>query len=58
MVQVSNTIGNLPGAYAQIVTGWVLDTTGSWPLVFAVAAGHWLVGGTVFVAFSSTDVLL
>lgn len=53
---VSNTIGNIPGIYGNIVTGFVLSSTGgSWPLVFSIAILHWVAGAMIYTAWASTD---
>ena len=51
---VSNTIGNIPGIYGNLLTGWVLSiSSGSWPLVFAIAIIHWVVGAVIYTVWAS-----
>ena len=52
---VSNTIGNIPGIYGNLLTGWVLQCSGSWFAVFAIAIVHWIVGAGFYVACSSAE---
>lgn len=53
---VSNTIGNIPGIYGNLLTGWVLSATGgSWVIVFSVAILHWVAGAVVYTGWASTD---
>jgi len=45
---VGNTCATLAGLLAVPLTGVLLDLTGSWSLVFGIAAAHYLVGAVVF----------
>jgi ACS family sodium-dependent inorganic phosphate cotransporter len=40
----SNTAGTIPGIVGVALTGWILDTTGSWNAVFGLAAGVYALG--------------
>lgn len=55
LMGLTNTAGTIPGMVGVYVTGLILQTTGSWALVFQVAAGVTLVGWLVFVAFASGE---
>lgn len=45
----SNTAATLPGLVGVQVTGWILEWTGSWSLVFNVAAAHYVIGALVWL---------
>lgn len=49
----TNTAGTIPGVIGVYVTGVILQVTGSWALVFGVAAGVTLVGLIFYLLFSS-----
>ena len=51
---VSNTFGTIPGIIGNMVTGAILQATGSWDLVFAVAALV-LVFGAMFFHCCASD---
>jgi len=53
-----NTCATLAGLAAVPLTGAVLDATGSWPLVFALIAGHYVVGAAVFTAWAGAEPLV
>jgi ACS family sodium-dependent inorganic phosphate cotransporter len=46
-----NTAATLAGLVSVPATGWVLQRTASWPLVFGLIAGHFVVGSAVWVAW-------
>ncbi|KAG2525741.1 hypothetical protein BBI17_000477 [Phytophthora kernoviae] len=50
---VSNTFGTIPGIVGNIVTGTILEVTGSWDLVFGIAALVLVFGAVVFHCFAS-----
>ncbi|KAG7396506.1 hypothetical protein PHYBOEH_002213 [Phytophthora boehmeriae] len=50
---VSNTFGTIPGIVGNIVTGTILEVTGSWDLVFGIAALVLVFGAAVFHCFAS-----
>ena len=54
---ISNTSGALAGVLANLATGFILDTTGSWQLVFALFAVILMFGCVVFVKFARGDVV-
>jgi dipeptide/tripeptide permease len=39
-----NMMGNLGGFLAPIVTGYILDRTGNWHLVFTISSAAYLLG--------------
>jgi len=53
LMGITNTAGTIPGIIGVYVTGVILEVTGSWALVFGVAAGVTLVGLVVFLLFAS-----
>ena len=53
LMGITNTAGTIPGIIGVYVSGLILEVTGSWALVFQVAAGVTLVGLVVFLLFSS-----
>jgi ACS family sodium-dependent inorganic phosphate cotransporter len=46
-----NTAATLAGLVSVPLTGWLLERTASWPLVFGLIAGHFVVGSAVWVAW-------
>ena len=53
LMGITNTAGTIPGIIGVYVTGLILEATGSWALVFQVAAGVTLVGLVFYLAFAS-----
>lgn len=51
LMGVTNTAGTLPGIIGVAVSGWLLDTTGSYVSVFVLAAGITSVGALVWILF-------
>jgi MFS family permease len=54
LMGITNTAGTIPGIVGVYVSGLILQLTGSWILVFEVAAGVTLFGLVVFLLFSSS----
>ena len=54
---ISNTIANFPGVLANVTAGYILDSTGNWAVVFAVAATIYGVGLLVFTRFCEGHVV-
>ena len=52
---LTNTAGTIPGMVGVYTTGMILQATGSWAIVFGVAAGVTLVGWIVFLLFGSGE---
>lgn len=55
LMGLSNTAGTLPGVVGVAVTGYILEATGSWALVLAIAAGLYVAGGIVWLGFSTGE---
>ena len=53
LMGITNTAGTIPGIIGVYVSGLILELTGSWALVFQVAAGVTVFGLVVFLLFSS-----
>lgn len=51
----SNTAGTLPGIFGLLISGWIIQTTGSWVLVFQLAAAVKIVGLLFFLAFAKGE---
>jgi ACS family sodium-dependent inorganic phosphate cotransporter len=52
---LSNTAGTLPGVIGVPLSGWIVEATGSWELVFQVAAGVKVFGLLFFLAFAKGE---
>jgi len=52
LMGITNTAGTIPGIIGVYVSGLILDMTGSWTLVFQVAAGITAFGLVVFLLFA------
>lgn len=46
-----NTAATLAGLVSVPLTGWLLQRTGSWPLVFGLIAAHFVVGSAIWAAW-------
>ncbi len=55
LMGLSNTAGTLPGIIGVFVSGLILQWTGSWILVFQVAAALNIVGLVFYLIFASTE---
>jgi MFS family permease len=55
LMGVTNTFGTVPGIIGVSVSGLILQWTGSWTLVFQVAAGIYVMGALFYLFFASTD---
>ena len=53
----SNTAGTIPGIIGVTLTGFILDTTGSWGLVFGIAAALYAVGLIFYLVFATGEQL-
>jgi ACS family sodium-dependent inorganic phosphate cotransporter len=53
LMGITNTAGTIPGIIGVFVSGLILEATGSWVLVFQLAAGVTLVGLVFFLLFAS-----
>ncbi len=55
LLGLSNTAGTIPGILGVTLTGYILDLTGSWDLVFLIAAGIYLFGLFVWLLFATGE---
>lgn len=53
LMGITNTIGSLPGAIGVALTGWLIETSGSYTSAFALAAIINIFGVVVWLAFAS-----
>jgi len=53
LMGITNTAGTIPGIIGVFVSGLILEATGSWVLVFQLAAGVTLFGLVFFLLFAS-----
>jgi MFS transporter, ACS family, solute carrier family 17 (sodium-dependent inorganic phosphate cotransporter), other len=53
LMGISNTAGTLPGIVGVVATGFILDITGSWAIVFGTAAAVYLIGLAVWLVFAT-----
>lgn len=53
LMGITNTAGTIPGIIGIFVSGMILEATGSWALVFQVAAGVTLFGLVFYLLFAS-----
>ncbi len=58
LMGITNTAGTIPGIIGVFVSGLILEATGSWVLVFQLAAGVTLFGLVFFLLFASGKRLL
>ena len=54
LMGLSNTAATIPGIIGVYVSGLILSATGSWTLVFQVAAGIYLFGMVFYLIFASS----
>ncbi|MEP3050097.1 MAG: ACS family MFS transporter [Erythrobacter sp.] len=55
LMGITNTAGTIPGIIGVTVSGWILQVTGSWALLFQVAAGVTLFGLVFYLWFGSGE---
>ena len=55
LIGVTNMAGTIPGIMGVIISGWILQTTKSWSLVFEVAGGVSLFGLVFYLVFASGE---
>ena len=53
LVGIASTFGMIAGVVGNAVSGYVLDITNSWTLVFHIAASLIVVGGLIYLFFAS-----
>lgn len=51
----SNTAATIPGIVGVALTGWILETTGSWSMVFGLAAGVYALGLVCWLAMATGE---
>jgi ACS family sodium-dependent inorganic phosphate cotransporter len=51
----TNTAGTIPGVVGVTLTGFILDATGSWNLVFLISAGIYVFGALVWLLFATGE---
>lgn len=54
----SNTAAAVPGIVGVALTGYLLDKTGSWKIVFGIAIGFYLLGTLVYNLFATGERVL
>ena len=55
LMGLTNTVGTIPGILAPVITGFIVQFTGSWDLVFYLAAGLSGFGALVWLLFASGE---
>lgn len=53
LLGITNTAGTIPGIIGVFITGYLVEQTGSFDAAFTLAAGIFLFGAVVFLAFST-----
>lgn len=52
---IVNTAGTIPGIIGVAITGWLVESTGTYAAAFALAAGVGAVGTVVFLVFGTAN---
>lgn len=55
LMGITNTAGTIPGICGVLVTGYILEATGSWAMVWGVTAGVTLFGMVFYLLFASGE---
>jgi ACS family sodium-dependent inorganic phosphate cotransporter len=55
LMGITNTVGTIPGILAPAITGFIIQFTGSWDLVFYLAAGISAIGVLVWLLFATGE---
>jgi ACS family sodium-dependent inorganic phosphate cotransporter len=55
LVGITNVLGTLPGIVGIVVTGWLVDKTGSYASAFILAAGIHLSGAVIWALFAKAE---
>jgi ACS family sodium-dependent inorganic phosphate cotransporter len=58
LMGITNTAGAIPGIIGVYLTGFILEVTGSWVMVFSLASGVTLFGLVFFLLFAKGDKIL
>ena len=53
LVGIASTFGMIAGVAGNAVSGYVLDITDSWLLVFHISAGLIVIGGLIYLFWAS-----
>jgi ACS family sodium-dependent inorganic phosphate cotransporter len=53
LMGLTNTAGTIPGIVGVVVTGWLVDSTGSYATAFMLAAGINVFGAVIWLAFAT-----
>ena len=53
LVGIASTFGMIAGIFGNIISGYVLEVTESWTLVFHIAACLIVIGGVIYALFAS-----
>ncbi|MFK7916094.1 MAG: hypothetical protein AB8B93_19430, partial [Pseudomonadales bacterium] len=57
LMGITNTFATIPGIIGVAVSGYILETTGSWALVFQVAGGITVFGMLFYLIFARGEKL-
>jgi len=55
LMGITNTAGTIPGIFGVMITGFILESTGSWAMVWGVTAGVTLFGMVVYLLLASGE---
>ncbi|MDM8010690.1 MAG: ACS family MFS transporter [Parasphingorhabdus sp.] len=55
LMGITNTAGTIPGIIGVLISGWILEATGSWALVFQVSAAVAAFGMVFYLTFGSGE---
>ncbi len=55
LMGITNTAGTIPGIFGVAITGYILESTGSWDMVWGVTAGVTLIGMVVYLLLASGE---
>jgi ACS family sodium-dependent inorganic phosphate cotransporter len=55
LMGITNTAGTIPGIFGVAITGYILESTGSWDMVWGVTAGITLFGMVFYLLFASGE---
>ena len=58
LLGITNTVGTIPGIVGVALTGWLVETTGSYDSVFMMVACVNLVGVVVWLLFAKGEKLV
>jgi len=58
LMGITNTAGTIPGIVGVLVSGALVDSTGSWSSAFILAGVIYLIGAVVWLLFSTGERVL